>query len=470
MQEKRLKNWYGTSKYSEVLKNAIEEAYEAGILMIGAAGNNADDVEYPAAFPEVMAVEATGTDSQITDFSNTGDELEIAAPGEKIKVTSFFGGSTITQGTSIAAPHITGAASLLWEKDPSKSSEFIRQLLSYSAKNIENNEDCGLLDVEYALEIYDEFAENFDGTVIEKELLPENTEKPETFEYINDDENYVEGRWGKGGHQGAVEYGFIDNDVSTTSERFKIMKVGAIYQDGISAFGNAHMPGWHGTAGTNYIANYELLSRIALKGGNTSTFTNWKSILGMSSKSRYEAMRDMFVMSNGVPYKVGNPELGYKTWKQIFTYVDQVYGTTVGANYGKDSSTDAKNRKRFIWGMAMHYLADIFAHDTYRKSDNKGIVHDNPAPSGKISGADNVDVVKRRYDSAKEAVLGAVGCFLDGVYSDWVEVSDGLYFASEYSNNAENFRKSKLLTYAQSNSGGLDTSDKKLFTAASIND
>jgi len=466
---------FGTSKYSEALQNAVEEAYEAGILMIGAAGNNADDVEYPAAFPEVMAVAATGTDSQITDFSNTGDELEIAAPGEKIKVIGFFGGNTITEGTSISAPHVTGAASLLWQRDPSKSNEFIRQLLSYSAKDIANSDDCGLLDVAYALEIYDEFAENFDGTMVGEEHLPRNTGESETFEYIDDDENYVEGRWGAGSHQGALEYGFTENDESITSDRFKIMKIGAIYQDGIAAFGNAHLPGWHGTAGTNYVANYELLTRIALKSGNTSTFTDakWQSIPGMSSQSRYKAMRDVFVMSNGVPSKVGTAELGYKTWKQIFKYVDQVYGTTVGANYGNDSTTDAKSRKRFIWGMSIHYVADIFAHDTYQKSTGKQIVHSSSYTNSKtqIDKADTATVVKRRYDVAKATVDWTVVCFLTGLYGDWMELDWGLYNAKEYSNNDENFRKSKLLTYVKSNSENtLTTSEKNRFTAASIND
>lgn len=447
---------FGTSKYSEALQNAIEEAYGAGILMIGAAGNHADDVEYPAAFPEVMAVAAVGTDSKITDFSNTGDELEIAAPGEKVKVISFFGGNTITEGTSISAPHVTGAASLLWQKDLSKSNEFIRQLLSYSAKNIVNDDECGLLDVAYALEIYDEFAENFDGVAVNKEQLPENTKNPETFEYISDDENYVEGRWGKGGHQGCVEYGFTKNDASISSEKCKIMKIGAIYPDGIDALGTGHLPGWHGKATTNYVANYELISRIALKSGNTSTFTDaaWQSIPGMSSQSQYKAMRDVFVMKDGEPHKVGTAQLGYKTWKQIFKYVDQVYGTTVGANYGNNAKTDAKNRKYFIWGMAMHYMGDTFAHDTYRKSNNKEIVHDNPAPIGTIYGADKIDVVPRRYDVAKYALEGVVYCALNNVYGNWSEIDDGLE-APEYSNDKDNFRKRKLYTYMVQNGSNI---------------
>ena len=54
------------------------------------AGNEGESVEYPAAFEEVMAVVATDEEANISDFSNRGDELEIAAPGEKVKVSGFF--------------------------------------------------------------------------------------------------------------------------------------------------------------------------------------------------------------------------------------------------------------------------------------------------------------------------------------------------------------------------------------------
>lgn len=455
---------FGTSRYSEALQNAVREAYEAGILMVGASGNHAEGVEYPAAFPEVMAVAATGTDAQITEFSNTGDELEIAAPGENVKVISFFGGNMVTAGTSISAPHVTGAASLLWQKDPAKSNEFIRQLLSYSAKNIANGDGCGLLDVEYALAIYDEFAENFDGAAVNEEQLPENTKEPETFEYISDDENYVEGRWGKEAHKELVDYGFTENSTSITSQKCKIMKVGAIYPDGITAFGNQKLSGWHGgNAAANYVAVYELISRIALKSGNTSTFTDdkWQSIPGMSNPSIYQVIRNTFVMKNGTPHMVFD-----KTWQQIFNYVDQKYGTTVGKNYGKDPTVDAKNRKYFIWGMAMHYVGDVFAHDMYRKSNNKEIIHGNVASSGTILGADDISKVKRRYDSAKYAIDGVVSCTLVNNYGDWVEINDGLD-APEYADDINNYRKSKLYTYMVQS--GCDYKLSRV-AAASIND
>ena len=129
---------FGTNVYSAALEQAVKDAYDAGILMIGAAGNEGESVEYPAAFEEVMAVAATDEEANISDFSNRGDELEIAAPGEKVKVSGFFDGTSVTHGTSIAVPHVVGVASLVWEKDLNKSNEFVRQLIEQSAKQIDN--------------------------------------------------------------------------------------------------------------------------------------------------------------------------------------------------------------------------------------------------------------------------------------------------------------------------------------------
>lgn len=100
----------------------------------------------------------------------------------------------ITHGTSIAVPHVTGVASLLWEKDLTKSNEFIRQLIDFSIKEISGEDNCGLLDADYAWTIYDDFEKKFDEDDLEiKGTLPQNVEKAENFEYVNDDENYVEG-------------------------------------------------------------------------------------------------------------------------------------------------------------------------------------------------------------------------------------------------------------------------------------
>ena len=274
---------FGTSSYSNAMKKAVEDAYAAGILMVGASGNNAAKVEYPAAFKEVMAVASTNAEAEISSFSNTGKELDIAAPGEKIQTASFFGGSVVTHGTSIAVPHVVGVASLLWEKDLSKSHEFIRQLIDSTSKNISNSDECGLIDADYAMSMYDTFAENFKDTGRKNEdFIPANAECADTFEEINDDEAYVEGRWTV-----KVHGNFID-DFKLNAKIIAVIKAGAIYPDTGEAnlYGYGAFPEYHGgyrIKGTpeipvNYVSCYEFLTRIALKGGDTSKFTHYKLI------------------------------------------------------------------------------------------------------------------------------------------------------------------------------------------------
>ena len=107
-----------------------------------------------------MAVGSVDSNGVISDFCSTGEDMEVVAPGELIKSTGGFGGEIIESGTSMAVPHVVGIASLLWQKDKSKSADFIRQLINESANCLgnENIYGNGLVDLEYALEIYNEFA------------------------------------------------------------------------------------------------------------------------------------------------------------------------------------------------------------------------------------------------------------------------------------------------------------------------
>ncbi|MCL2083472.1 MAG: S8 family serine peptidase [Oscillospiraceae bacterium] len=441
---------FGTKTYSKALQKAVKDAYDTDILMISAAGNNADDVEYPAVFSEVMAVAATNTSAEISDFSNTGEELEIAAPGEKIKAAGFFGGQIVTEGTSIAAPHVSGAASLLWAKDPAKSNEFIRQLLAYSTRPISNSDDCGLLDVNFALEIYDDFAESWSGEMlVNPEQLPDNSEEPETFEEVDDNESYVEGRWTKPGHQTLAENGMSKNGYSSSSAAMKAVKAGAIHpdeDDNMSGLGS--YPEYHGgyTDGgnkINYIACYEFITRIALKNGSSSSFSGPSVVSGLNEYTYYWMHYD---------FKNAN-KVGSKTWASVFNKLGI-------------SDTNA-NRKNYTWGIALHILGDIFAHKTYQKKDDLQIVHVK-SNSSEMDGADKPEVVARRYKVAKRAIEDSVACLSLNVYGDYLELDYGLKQPLE-SSDKQNFTKPRLLQYAQANAakyGVLGNAETNRFTAA----
>lgn len=108
----------GGSSGSQAVQDAARYAREQGALVVSSAGNSGccDSVTYPAKYPEVMAVTCTNADREICSFSSRGPEAEIAAPGRSI--LSSCAGSDADychlSGTSMSAPHVSGAAALTW--------------------------------------------------------------------------------------------------------------------------------------------------------------------------------------------------------------------------------------------------------------------------------------------------------------------------------------------------------------------
>jgi subtilisin len=146
----------GGSSGSQTLRDACQYAESRGVFLVAAAGNSgpcSDCVGYPAAYPEVMAVSSTASDDSLSSFSSTGPEVEIAAPGTDVYSSVAENGRYDTfSGTSMACPHVAGAAGQL-AADGLSASE-ISQTLKDSAEDIglaSNEQGAGLLDVASAL-------------------------------------------------------------------------------------------------------------------------------------------------------------------------------------------------------------------------------------------------------------------------------------------------------------------------------
>lgn len=120
---------------NSVYRTAITDAQEAGVAFSAAAGNASTRVRevYPARMDEVVTVSAygflNGEKRVITKFSNYGPEIDITAPGVDVPSTYPGGHYRKMTGTSMAAPHVSGALALLRGANPNVSPEKAQTLL-----------------------------------------------------------------------------------------------------------------------------------------------------------------------------------------------------------------------------------------------------------------------------------------------------------------------------------------------------
>lgn len=127
----------GGSEGSEVLHDAIIDAYNAGVTVVAAAGNEWwGPVLYPAKYPETIAVSATDHNDQLAWFSSLGPEVDVAAPGEDILSSLPGNDYAWWSGTSMATPHVVGAVGECLSLNPTLSPAKIYDLVTSTADDL----------------------------------------------------------------------------------------------------------------------------------------------------------------------------------------------------------------------------------------------------------------------------------------------------------------------------------------------
>ena len=132
----------GSTQDSTALREACDKAYDAGLLLVASSGNNGnadgtdDTVTYPGRYASVIAIAATDSGNKRASFSGTGPAVEFAAPGVGIYSTYLDNAYTTKSGTSMACPHVTGTAALIWSAYPNFTNAQVRAQLQETAEDL----------------------------------------------------------------------------------------------------------------------------------------------------------------------------------------------------------------------------------------------------------------------------------------------------------------------------------------------
>ncbi|OPH48873.1 hypothetical protein BC351_38160 [Paenibacillus ferrarius] len=121
-----------TSVDSQALHNAVDNAYNSGLLVVAAAGNagtsdgSGDTIQFPAKYSSVISVGAVDQNKQRAVSSSTGSKLEIVAPGVGINSTYINNGYMTKSGTSMAAAFVSGELAQLKQQSPTSTASLLR--------------------------------------------------------------------------------------------------------------------------------------------------------------------------------------------------------------------------------------------------------------------------------------------------------------------------------------------------------
>ncbi|WP_364144665.1 S8 family peptidase [Paenibacillus sp. LPE1-1-1.1] len=143
---------FGMKTRSKALLGAVINAHNAGIIIVASSGNDGKrrSVDYPARYPQTIAVGATNKLRRVAPFSNRGAYIDVYAPGDKIISAWLRGKYNEMSGTSMATSHVSGAIALLLAHKPGLTPAEIKAIIKRSVQSLRGSKarrTIGELDV-----------------------------------------------------------------------------------------------------------------------------------------------------------------------------------------------------------------------------------------------------------------------------------------------------------------------------------
>ena len=149
-------------KFSEELEQAIDYAWNKGVIVIAAAGNDASNMPvYPAFIKNCIAVGAVGQNDELVPLSNYGDWVDVAAPGLGIYTTAPDNHYVCVTGTSFATAYVSGLAAILARimidsNDDGRINDEVRRAIEEGCrKTVMDGSYYGVIDIARSLSIVD---------------------------------------------------------------------------------------------------------------------------------------------------------------------------------------------------------------------------------------------------------------------------------------------------------------------------
>jgi thermitase len=162
-------------EYSAYVEDACNYAYEKGVLIVAAAGNDGVPYySYPAAHNTVMAVAASNSSTNtLADFSNYGDWISVAAPGVNIYSTYLSGKYAMMDGTSMASPMAASMAALLKNHHPGLTNNQLRWIIEASSDEYEGSlyHSNGRINAQNSFTLFNDFTRAYGATSVETSTI-----------------------------------------------------------------------------------------------------------------------------------------------------------------------------------------------------------------------------------------------------------------------------------------------------------